>query len=209
MAVQMLERPAQTPPALRMTYEEFLDWLTDDVHAEWVNGEVVMHSPVTRRHIQVHKLLLEVIDLFLQAKDLGELAFDPFQMKTAADLPGRAPDILVVTNEHLDRFEENLLAGPADLAVEVVSPGSRGRDRGDKYYEYEQGGVLEYWLVDPEREVAEFHILQPNGRYEMAPVGGDGVFRSRVLPGLWIRVGWLWQRPLPKTLDVLRQIGVL
>lgn len=35
---------------------------------------------------------------------------------------------------------ENLLAGPADLAVEVVSPNSRGRDRGAKYYEYEQGG---------------------------------------------------------------------
>lgn len=69
--------------------------------------------------------------------------------------------------------------------------------------------MTEYRLIDPEREAAGFHVLPPNGRYQLAAVGEDGVFRSRVLPGLWIRVGWLWQRPLPKTLDVLRQIGVL
>jgi len=36
--------------------------------------------------------------------------------------------------------------GPADLAIEIVSEESRLRDRGEKFAEYEVGGVKEYWI---------------------------------------------------------------
>jgi hypothetical protein len=39
--------------------------------------------------------------------------------------------------------------------------------------------------------------------------GREGVYHSEALPGFWLRVEWLWQEPLPKTLDVLRDLGVL
>lgn len=42
--------------------------------------------------------------------------------------------------------------GTPDLIVEVTSPESLARDRGEKYVEYEAAGVREYWLIDPDRQ---------------------------------------------------------
>ena len=117
-------------------------------------------------------------------------------MKTGKNLPGREPDILFVANEHLDLVKKNHLAGPADLAIEIVSPDSLTRDRGDKFVEYEKGGVKEYWLIDPIRESADFYYLE-NGVYRPITVSADGIYQSKVLAGFWLRVEWLWQEPLP------------
>ncbi|MBV9848533.1 MAG: Uma2 family endonuclease [Armatimonadetes bacterium] len=189
---------------LRMTYEAYLDWLDEDKHAEWVNGEVITHSPVSRMHATVKGLLLSSLRVFVEDRDLGEVFDEPFLMKIGPDSPGRMPDILFVAKENLSRVKDNLLEGPADLAVEIISPDSRGRDRGDKHYEYERGGIQEYWLIDPERQVAEFYHLGEDGRYALAALDAQGRFYSAVLAGLWIMPAWLWRRPLPTVREVLR-----
>ncbi|MEZ5301901.1 MAG: Uma2 family endonuclease [Verrucomicrobiales bacterium] len=84
-----------------------------------------------------------------------------------ARFPGREPDIIFVASENLGRIKNAFLDGPADLAVEVISPESQGRDRGDKFYEYQAGGVREYWIIDPERQVAEFYRLNDRDLFEM------------------------------------------
>jgi Uma2 family endonuclease len=114
----------------------------------------------------------------------------------------------VILKKNLRRLKKNHLQGPADLVVEVISPGSRGTDRGDKFDEYEKGGVKEYWLIDPERDSAEFYLLRRDKRYHLMPIE-DGILRSVVLKGMWIRVDWLWQRPLPKALTVLKEWGLV
>ena len=126
-------------------------------------------------------------------------------MKTGPDLPGREPDILFIAREHLDRMRNSYLDGPADLVVEIISPDSRARDRGEKFYEYEQGGVREYWLLDPLRRQAEFYQRGPDGIFRLVPGGEDGTYRSAVLEGLWLKVEWLWQEPLPPLMSVLRE----
>jgi Uma2 family endonuclease len=205
VVVDPLPQPAGSG-RLRMTFEQFLDWLDEDTHAEWVNGEVVMHSPVSFPHQRVRGLLYRLVAGFVERGDLGEIADDPFLMRLETVGACRAPDILYVAKENLARLKRTMLEGPADLAVEIVSPGSRGVDRGDKHYEYERGGVREYWLIDPERTVAEFYILGADGRYALAPTP-DGVFHSEVLPGFWLRVEWLWQDPLPTEAEILRAWG--
>jgi Uma2 family endonuclease len=94
------------------------------------------------------------------------------------------------------------------VVIEIVSPESIGRDRGDKLVEYERAGVKEYWLLDPDRQSAEFYELGADGLYHMARID-DGVYRSRVISGFWLRVDWLWMTPLPPTLDLLRELGVV
>jgi len=132
----------------------------------------------------------------------------PFLMKTGPDLPARIPDILFVAKENLSRLNDNLLDRPADLVIEILSPESRSRDRGEKFYEYEQGGVREYWLVDPERRRAEFYQRDTEGTFRPVLPDADGVYRSVVLTGLYLRVAWLWQKPLPTPLSVLREWGL-
>jgi Uma2 family endonuclease len=181
-------------PISKMTYEQFLQWLDEDTWAEWVDGEVFLMSPVSGAHQDMALFLLRLISEFVETRDLGVVRYEPFQMKTGSDLPGRSPDILYVAKENLHRLRETHLDGPADLVVEVISEESRARDKGEKFSEYERGGVREYWLIDPARRQAEFYVLQ-DGAFQPASSDNEGIYRSTVLPGFWMRVDWLWQRP--------------
>lgn len=195
--------PAAAPP--KMTYEEFLEWADDKQHAEWVNGEVVFMGTVSGAHSNLGGFIIALFRLWVEAKHSGVIRYDPFQMKTSPDLPGRSPDILFVKSEHLSRLKQNHLAGPADLVVEIISPESRSRDRGDKFYEYEEGGVPEYWLLDPVRKQAEFYQRDEHGIYQLVAADETGVYRSRELDGLWLKVEWLWQEPTPAVLSILKE----
>jgi Uma2 family endonuclease len=198
----------QKPDLPKMTYEQFLEWDFENPHVEWVNGEVVMMAPVSNEHQDVRGFLFALIRHFIEEHEAGRLLDDPFQMKVGPDLPGRAPDLQFISTRNLNRLKKNHLQGPADFVVEVISPGSRGTDRGDKFYEYEKGGVKEYWLIDPERKRAEFYRLGRDKQYRLIDVGDDGVFRSAVLKGLWLRVEWLWQRPFPTLKRVSKEWGL-
>jgi Uma2 family endonuclease len=120
---------------------------------------------------------------------------------------GREPDLLFVAEEHLTRLGNTYLDGPADLAVEVISPESVGRDRGEKFFEYEQAGVPEFWLLDPAHRRAEFYQLGDDGLYQLVAADEAGIYRSRVLPGFWLRVAWLWEPP--RLLDALKELGLV
>jgi Uma2 family endonuclease len=192
-----------------MTYEEFLAWADEDTWAEWVEGEVIMLGFASIRHQNIGDFLTALLLYYVETRRLGVVCSAPFSMKVGPDLPGREPDVLFIAKEHLDRLKETHLDGPADVAVEIISPDSRGRDRGEKFYEYEQGGVREYWLIDPRRRQAEFYRLGDDGIYRFVPVGSDGIFHSTVLDGLWLRVDWLWQEPLPLLSSVLKEWGLI
>ena len=203
---RLTEMPvAATSPPAKMTYEEFLRWDGENQHVEWVDGKVVLMSPITMEHSNVSLFLLTLVKSYVEEHHLGRVLYDPFQMKTGPALPGRAPDILFVANKNLGRLQRLYLDGPADLVVEVISPGSRAVDRGEKFYEYEQGGVPEYWLIDPQRKQAEFYQLGEDGIYRLASPDAEGNYRSRELAGLWLKVNWLWQEPLPPLLTVLKE----
>lgn len=185
----------------RMSYEEFLE-AYDGTHAEWVRGEVVPMSPVTPRHQEIADFLVALFKHFCEMHHAGRVLSAPVQMKVGET--AREPDVMVLAPEHVDRIKPTRVEGAADLVVEIISPESRGRDRGDKFYEYEQAGVREYWLLDPQREQAEFYGLDERGVYQLLRVG-EGRFESRALPGLWLRVDWLWQEPLPPLMSILRE----
>jgi Uma2 family endonuclease len=187
-----------------MSYEEFLEWADEDTLAEWVDGEIIMTSPASLRHQAIAFFLNGVLDGFARPRQLGRVVAAPFQMRL--ETSGREPDVLFVAAAHMDRLKPTYLDGPADLAVEVVSPESAGRDRGDKYYEYERAGITEYWLIDPQTERAEFYQLDAAERYHLILPDGDGLYHSAILPGLWLRVAWLWQDPPPPAEDALLAI---
>jgi Uma2 family endonuclease len=197
-------------PAGKLSYEEFLDWCDEDTLAEWVRGEVHVTSPASLRHQDLMRFLLIVLHFWVRSRDLGVVIAPPFQMRLPAPInTGREPDILFVARIHLDRLRQTYLDGPADLVVEIVSPESIGRDRGQKFVEYEAAGIPEYWLIDPERRQVEFYQLGTDGRYRAAVVGATGTYESRVLEGLRLPVEWLWQDPLPDETEALRSLGLL
>lgn len=188
----------------RISYEDFLEWDGEDQHLEWVEGEVIKMSPVSNRHQDVGGFLLAALRIYVEARHLGDIRSEPYQMKTAPHLPGRAPDIFFIANTNRAHMKSTYLDGPAQLVVEIISPESRARDRGDKFFEYEAGGVPEYWLLDPIREQAEFYQLGENGIYQVVPSDSEGKYHSIMLPGLWLQIDWLWATPLPPLLSILK-----
>jgi Uma2 family endonuclease len=206
---ESVETIRRAPPKTRLTWEEFLAWLDEDTHAEWVGGEIVMASPASMRHQQVAKLLTKVLDTYVEHHNLGEVFQAPFVMRLEARERGREPDLLFVSRERLNLIRATFLDGAADLVVEIISPESIGRDRGEKFVEYEASGVREYWLIDPDRQMAEFYELGDDSRYHLARLDEDNIYRSRVVSGFWLRTDWLWQTPPPATLVLLHELDVL
>lgn len=196
----------RTPPRGPISYEAFLEWADEDTRAEWVDGEVLLMSPASDRHQDLVRFLTAVLSLLVEARDLGVVRPAPFQMKLEN---GREPDVLFVANDHLDRLQDTYLDGPADLVVEIVSPESGPRDRGNKFYEYEAGGVPEYWLIDPVRKQVELYRLGDDRQYRLVQPADEDRYDSAIVPGFWLHASWLWREPLPKVLDVARQWGLV
>ncbi len=87
----------------------------------------------------------------------------------------------------LTRFVDGFIMGPPELVVEVGKT-SRRLDLVGKKHDYERAGVPEYLFVgiDP-AEILWF--LRGDGRFVAHPPDPDGLFRSRVFPGLWLDAG--------------------
>lgn len=200
------ERP--TPLLPRMTFEEFLAWCDGETRAEWVDGEVVLMSPNSLSHQDIVGFLYRLLVAFVEARRLGRIWVAPVLMRIPTRPSGREPDIVFVASEHADRLHATYIDGPVDLAIEIVSPESDARDRGDKFVEYEGIRVPEYWMIDPLRQQAWFHQLGQDGHYHPGPIDRDGFYRSEALPGFRLRVDWLWRDPLPPVSEVLTEIGL-
>lgn len=184
---------------LRMSYEEFQAWSDEeDIHAEWVDGEVIVFMPKPR-HQDLVTFLVTLLRLFVQFQRLGQVLTAPIEMKATPTSNAREPDIIFIAQENLARITEDRVEGPADLVVEVISASSVGRDRSDKFYEYQEIGIREYWLFDPRpgKERADFWVLDANRKYQPVPIDAEGVYRSTIIPGFWLRVDWLWQMEKP------------
>lgn len=185
-----------------------MDWADEDTNAEWVDGEIVFLSPISDAHQDIVEFFLALLRHLVEHRGEGWVRSSKFQMKLDVVPSGREPDVVYLSEENRDRMTGTYIDGPADFVLEVVSPESGPRDRGNKYYEYEKAGVPEYWLVDPEREVLTLSRLT-NGQYRTVFEGRDGRVESSVIDGFWIKAEWLWDEERPTVLDVLQTWGII
>ena len=194
---------------LRLSYAEFAARVDESAHAEWVDGEAIVFRSPKERHQALSNLLSTLITLFAEWLRLGIVRSAAYEMRILPDGPVREPDILFVAHEHLDRVTADGLAGPADLVIEIGSEESLRRDRADKFYEYQEAGIPEYWLFDPRprRQRADFYRLDASGQYEPVPLDREGRFHSAVLQGFWLKPAWLRQEQLPTALELITLIA--
>ncbi|RYG18179.1 Uma2 family endonuclease [bacterium] len=172
---------------------------------EWAEGSLVEMEPTSEEHSGESFFLTSVMGAYAEETDAGRVLPDQFAQRLDAETV-RVPDVSFFKKDNLGKIKATHSEGGADLIVEIVSPDSRNRDRGEKFYEYERAGVEEYWIVDPERRSAEFYRLE-GGVYRPVLPDAEGKVHSSTLPGFFLRVEWLWKRP--KVLDALRELGVL
>ena len=163
--------------------------------------------PPNSRHQDMVGFLYALLRNFVKFFQVGQVFNAPYEMKVTADSNGREPDILFIAKENLARITDQKLEGPADLVIEAISKESVSRDRSDKFYEYQDAGVREYWLFDPRprRKRADFWVLDENGLYRPVPLD-KGIYRSTILPNFWLNVNWLWQDEFPDPVSAFARI---
>jgi Uma2 family endonuclease len=199
------------PKGLRMSEEEFIAWYTFEGQAEWVDGEVVIMSPVSLAHEHIQWWVKNLLKFYCDDKRLGMVMGPQFVMRLKFSaqrkkVSRREPDILFVAEARKDLVKPNHLDGPPDLAVEIISPESQNRDRRQKYLEYESAGVAEYWIIDPLSETVDAFAREGESFVEI-PERQEKI-TSRVVPGWYLRPAWLWQQPRLDVRVALAELGI-
>jgi Uma2 family endonuclease len=172
---------------------------------EWKDGSLVAVEPTSDEHAKEALFLTNALNYYVEEHDAGQVMPDQFAQRLDPETI-RIPDVAFFKKDNLDKIKPTHSEGGADLIIEIVSPDSRIRDKGEKFYEYERAGVEEYWIVDPERKRAEFFRLR-EGAYEPVLPDAEGRVYSSALKGFFVRVEWLWNRP--KLRDVYRELGLI
>jgi Uma2 family endonuclease len=162
------------------------------VKLELVNGEIAVSPSPTPEHSSVVVNLTTILNMHIQAHDLGELHLDVDTYLDEYNV--RRPDLLYFSSANRGRIGKKNMQGVPDLAIEVVSPGSIEVDREDKFEQYRAAKIRFYWIADPELRTLEGWELK-RGKY--VPIGrAQGVETIRLAPfaDLEISLGRLWRK---------------
>jgi Uma2 family endonuclease len=144
----------QTLPKIT-TFQEFIDWLPEnsDLRYELHYGNIVEMAQPVGEHEEIKGFLN--VEISFEIKRLGLSYSVPNQVIVRPDDKdsGYFPDILVMNRANLpneSRWQkESILSSGASipLVIEVVSTNWRN-DYHLKFADYEEMGILEYWIVD-------------------------------------------------------------
>lgn len=186
------------------TAEDFLDWLEPGIHADLIDGEKFMHSPVNLRHANLTNFLDRLLAAYLEKHRLGRL----YREVVAVRLGSRnvfLPDLAYVPADRLADLPDSHIPFAPPLIVEVLSPRTADRDVGPKFAAYEEHGVEEYWVLDPQTLDHRFYhridgILTAFGEDEE-------IIRSTRVPGFFLRRSWLDPENLPNVASCLEEIA--
>lgn len=183
--VDALSRRLKDEAVLR---QKFYQDVTDDMKAEFIDGEVVLHSPAMNRHLVARDRLATLISLWVEIKGLGAARGE----KCLCIFPRNdyEPDIVFFGKEKAAKLQPTTMKFPVpDFAVEVLSDSTEKRDRGVKFRDFEAHGVGEFWLIDPEHETLEQYVREPGKeRFSLAMKSGTGEVESRIIQGFRIPV---------------------
>ncbi len=150
------------------------------------DGELIMSPSPSFFHQLIVDRFHDALKAHVRPRRLGTTAAAPLDM-VLTNTRVTQPDVVFISNARQHIIQTRLM-GAADLVCEVISPTSRRRDRIDKRDLYEQHGVKEYWMIDPEAGTVEVLHLA-SGEYQLVGRWQAGeTAESRLLKGLRVKV---------------------
>ena len=165
--------------------EEYLSLDTNHL-IEFSNGQLEVLPMPTYSHQRLVAFLYRALLGFAAGSGFGEVMFAPLRIQL---WPGkfREPDIVYMARDQAHRLGERFWQG-ADLVMEVVSPDDPRRDRETKRSEYAQGGILEYWIVDPTQRSVTVLTLDEENYAVHGEFDEDAEATSALLDGFTVSV---------------------
>ncbi len=181
-APMILEELKQAWAEEQSNRQRFYKEMTEEQKTEFIQGEVIVHSPAKKRHLDAAGNIYTLLNLFVKQHQLGEV----FTEKALIQLTRNdfEPDVCFFGPEKSEQFQEDQLFFPApDLVVEVLSDSTKKRDRGIKLEDYQLHGVDEYWIVDAKQKTVEQYHLEAQ-QYQLITKAQEGNIRSFAIQGL-------------------------
>ncbi len=155
---------AQPAPKL-LTVEEFerLPEPPDGGKMELVDGEVIVMSPVGRKHGKIAGRLDRALGTFAEEHGLGEVGLEVGFRLFPNRRTVRAPDVHIIAADQPEFLEddEGFVLGAPALAIEVTSPDDRDAYLSRKVGEYLEAGSRRVWVVRPNLKAVTVHY--PDG----------------------------------------------
>ena len=187
-AVDPIELGRPRYHGLRMTADEFFA-LPDDGHRyELVDGILIMSPSPEPKHQRVAMEIVRQLILFLEKNPVGRLYHGlDIQLNKSNTGVDRAykPELFFVLGMTREK-EPRRFRAPVDMVLEVVSPDRREFDLETKRVDYEQAGIGEYWVADPELDSIRFWRRRGAAFVEVFAEGN--FFRSEAVPGFQLDI---------------------
>ncbi|MDC0832173.1 four helix bundle protein [Geitlerinema sp. CS-897] len=164
------------------SFEEYLSYDdgTDNLY-ELFNGELIEVPPESGLNVEIATFLLLQLALKLGHQ---RVRGHGLELEVRGEPRNRYPDLTVIREEHIEQLKRRntirLSMAPPVLVVEVVSPGEvqHNRDYVAKRLQYQDVGVLEYWIVDPQASAIWVLELVKGVYREVGAVVGESVVVS-------------------------------
>jgi len=172
------------------TYADYLLWQFSE-RIELLRGFIKKMSPApSRRHQSISFNLTMKIGNMFNLKSC-QVFIAPFDVRlpipsAKKDNTVVQPDICIICD--ISKLDDHGCNGAPDLIVEILSPGNSKHDADTKFRLYEEAGVQEYWMVEPEEKLVFIYTLQ-NGIYiGLKPFSEGEIINSPRFPELKIEV---------------------
>lgn len=183
--------------------EQFYNDITDSEKAEFINGEIIIHSPVKKEHNDVSGALFRLISSHVDLHKLGYVGYEKIMISLSRN--DYEPGLCFFDKSKSEKFKKGQSLFPApDLAVEVLSKGTAKNDRRVKFNDYQAHLVLEYWLIHPIDEVIEQYRLDKKGEYELILKAKNGIIECKAIKDFKISIESIFD--MEKNLEELGKI---
>jgi Uma2 family endonuclease len=169
----------------RATFHERYAAMPEETRAELIGGVVYMASPLGLEHGESNVPVVIWLDHYAEFTPgvrVAENATVIFE-----DYGEPQPDVVLRILPKFGgrtRSEGRYYANGPELVVEIADTTLR-KDLGPKLADYERAGVPEYIVLSVDPPTVRWHVLVGGRLVEVYP-DGDGIFRSKVFPGLWL-----------------------
>jgi Uma2 family endonuclease len=169
------------------TYNHYAALPDDGKRYEIVNGVLYMSPSPTWPHQDIAGRIFRFLADYVESIGLGGAFTAPLDVELSPrDI--FQPDVVVLLKTSRSKLHRRHIVGPPELAVEVVSPGSQMHDRYRKIAAYARGGILEYWIADPDARTVEVLVLEGGEYHSLGVYEGKATLPSMIVPGLAVRV---------------------
>lgn len=140
--------------------------LPDGERAELIDGEIYYMAPPSWKHQHISGYLYNQIYNYIRDNNgQCEVLAAPFAVfLNKDDLTYVEPDISVICDHN--KLDDKGCHGAPDWIIEIVSPSSKAMDYFRKLIKYKNAGVIEYWVVDPEKQITTVYNFKSDSMEE-------------------------------------------